>query len=145
MTASSASAAGVNQSLQKLSRGNCAASHPSARGVDARLARGAGARLVVFCSLAAANPRVFAVYWIALRASIGGAGYVFHHLLHNRGGALGTYALPLPGALVRAGRALFGEEPMLILSRHRRPTSGPPCASAICRRCRHRSNCPRDP
>jgi fatty acid desaturase len=89
------------------------------RGVDARLAQEASVRLVLFCALVAANPLVFAVYWVALRASIGGAGYVFHHLLHNRTGALGTFAAPFPAALVRAGRALFGVEPMLILLRHR--------------------------
>ena len=89
------------------------------RGVDAQLAKEASVRLVLFCALAAANPSVFAMYWVALRASIGVAGYVFHHLLHNRGGALGTYALPFSSGLVRVGRALFGAEPMLILLRHR--------------------------
>ena len=89
------------------------------RGVDARLAAEAGVRLVAFGALAAANPAVFAVYWIALRVSVGAAGYVFHHLLHNREGTLGTYALPFPTALARAGRALFGDEPMMILARHR--------------------------
>ena len=88
------------------------------RGLDAPLARQAGLRLVVFCALLAANPAVFALYWLVLRASIGASGYVFHHVLHNRRGVLGTYALPVSVGIARAGRAFFGEEPMLILARH---------------------------
>ena len=89
------------------------------RGLDAPLARQAGLRLAVFCALVAANPAVFAVYWLVLRASVGAAGYVFHHVLHNRRGALGTYALPMSAGVACAGRAFFGQEPMLILARHR--------------------------
>ncbi len=89
------------------------------RGLDAALVRQAGLRLVVFCALLAANPAVFVVYCLVLRASIGASGYVFHHVLHNRRGALGTYALPVSARIARAGQALFGEEPMLILARHR--------------------------
>jgi hypothetical protein len=51
--------------------------------------------------------------------SIGGAGFVFHHLLHNRRGDLGTYALPFPAWFVRAGRLIVGAEPMQILTQHR--------------------------
>ena len=90
-----------------------------ARGVDAPLVRAGAFRCACFVAVAAINPLVFAVYWIALRASIGLAGFVFHHLLHNRRGALGTYALPFPRWFARAGRAIFGAEPMLILSEHR--------------------------
>jgi hypothetical protein len=89
------------------------------RGTDAALARDGVFRLVCFCAVVAIDPTVFFVYWIALRASIGGAGFVFHHLLHNRRGALGTYALPFPSWLVRAGRLIVGTEPMLILRQHR--------------------------
>jgi hypothetical protein len=89
------------------------------RGIDAALAREGAFRLVCFCAAVAIDPTVFFVYWIALRASIGGAGFVFHHLLHNRRGALGTYALPFPAWFVRAGRTIVGAEPMLILTQHR--------------------------
>ena len=89
------------------------------RGIDAPLARDGIFRLTCFCAVAVLNPAVFFVYWIALRASIGGAGFVFHHLLHNRRGALGTYALPLPDWFVRAGCAIVGAEPMRILALHR--------------------------
>ena len=88
-------------------------------GVDAPLMRDGVFRLACFCAVATINPAVFFVYWIALRASIGGGGFVFHHLLHNRRGALGTYALPFPRWVVRAGRMIVGVEPMLILTRHR--------------------------
>ena len=89
-------------------------------GIDAPLARDACFRLACFCVAAAINPVVFVVYWITLRASIGGAGFVFHHLLHNRGGKRpGTYALPAPGWLVRAAAVVLGDEPLLILTRHR--------------------------
>ncbi len=54
-----------------------------------------------------------------LRASIGAAGFVFHHVLHSRDGRLGTFALPVPDAVVRIGGVVFGTEPMLILARHR--------------------------
>jgi fatty acid desaturase len=90
-----------------------------ARGVDPPLLADASVRLIVFLAIAALNPPVFLVYWLVLRVSIGTSGFVFHHLLHNRRGALGTYALPFPERLVRAGRALLGAEPMLILARHR--------------------------
>ena len=90
-----------------------------AHGIDAPLARDGAVRLACFIAVAAVNPAVFLVYWLLLRLSIGSAGFVFHHLLHNRHGALGTFALPFPAACVRAGRALFGDEPMLILTQHR--------------------------
>jgi hypothetical protein len=89
------------------------------RGVDGVLLRDGAFRLAVFAALVALNPMVFLVYWTTLRVCIGGAGFVFHHLLHNRRGALGTYALPFPLWLVHAGRTIFGDEPMLILTRHR--------------------------
>jgi hypothetical protein len=89
------------------------------RGIDAALARDGVFRLVCFCVVVAIDPTVFFVYWIALRASIGGAGFVFHHLLHNRRGALGTYALPFPSWFVRTGQLVVGDEPMLILTQHR--------------------------
>ena len=89
------------------------------RGIDAPLARDAVFRLVCFCAVVAVNPAVFVVYWVGLRVGIGGAGFVFHHLLHNRRGALGTYALPFPPWLVRTGQLVFGDEPMLILTQHR--------------------------
>ena len=87
--------------------------------VDARLGMEATVRLAAFAMLAAIDPVVFAIYWVMLRLSIGASGYVFHHALHNRRRVLGTYALPFPPRLTRAARALFGEEPMLILERHR--------------------------
>ena len=90
-----------------------------ARGIDAPLARDAVFRFACFVAVAAVNPPVFVAYWVLLRISIGAAGFVFHHLLHNRRGELGTFALPFPPACVRAGRALFGDEPMLILTQHR--------------------------
>jgi hypothetical protein len=89
------------------------------RGIDAHLAREGGFRCACFVAVAVVNPLVFAVYWITLRGCIGVAGFVFHHLLHNRRGALGTYALPFPPGLARAGGAVFGAEPMLILEKHR--------------------------
>ena len=90
-----------------------------AHGFDAPLVRDGIFRLACFSAVAAINPAVFLVYWIALRASVGAAGFVFHHLLHNRQGALGTYALRFPSWCVRIGRAIVGDEPMLILTKHR--------------------------
>jgi fatty acid desaturase len=90
-----------------------------AHGIDAPLARDAAFRFICFAAVASIDPAIFVVYWLLLRVSIGVAGFVFHHLLHNRHGALGTFALPFPAACVRVGRALFGAEPMLILTQHR--------------------------
>jgi len=90
-----------------------------ARGIDAPLVRAGAFRLVCFCAVVAINPAVFLVYWIVLRTTIGGGGFVFHHLLHNRRGALGTYALPFSQWVVRTGRVIVGVEPMLILTQHR--------------------------
>ena len=90
------------------------------RGISRALAREACARGVLFCALLAWNPLAFACYWLALRACVGGSSFVFHHLLHSRGGALGNFALPR--ALLRAlplARALFGIEPVLIVRDHR--------------------------
>jgi fatty acid desaturase len=89
------------------------------RGISAPLAWEASLRLVAFALVAALNPIVFLLYWVVLRASIGAAGFVFHHVLHNRGGRLGTFSLPVSEGLLRAGYLLFGAEPMLILARHR--------------------------
>ncbi len=89
------------------------------RGISAPLAREASLRLVAFTLVAALNPMVFLLYWIVLRASVGAAGFVFHHVLHNRGGRLGTFSLPVSAGLLHAGQVLFGTEPMLILARHR--------------------------
>lgn len=88
-------------------------------GLSRSLLRESALRGAVFITVAAIDPAVFLVYWLTLRISIGGAGFVFHHLLHQRDGRLGTFALPAPPALLAAGRQLFGEEPMLILQRHR--------------------------
>lgn len=89
------------------------------RGIRGPLAREAGLRCAAFALVAALNPAVFLAYWIVLRASIGAAGFVFHHVLHSRDGRLGTFPLPVSDRVARIGYALFGAEPMLILARHR--------------------------
>ena len=89
------------------------------RGVSAPLAREGGFRLAAFVLVAAINPAVFLLYWVVLRLSIGAAGFVFHHVLHNHDGELGTFALPVSDRVLRAGAWVFGTEPMLILARHR--------------------------
>lgn len=76
-------------------------------------------RSTLFVLVAALNPVIFAVYWLLLRLSIGVSSFIFHHLLHARGGQLGTFALPAPQILLQLGRALFGKEPIDILTRHR--------------------------
>jgi fatty acid desaturase len=88
-------------------------------GMSRALLRDAAFRCAVFVAVAAVDPVVFAVYWLTLRASIGAAGFIFHHLLHQRDGRLGTFSLPFSPGLLAAARQLFGEEPMLILQRHR--------------------------
>lgn len=88
-------------------------------GLSHSLLRGVAWRGAAFFAVAAMEPMVFAVYWLALRFSIGACGFVFHHLLHQRAGRLGTFPLPVKPALLAAGRRLFGVEPMLILQRHR--------------------------
>jgi hypothetical protein len=89
------------------------------RGLDASLCRHAALRGVVFVALSAAAPQVFAVYWLTLRGCIGCSAFLFHHVLHNRGGRLGTYGLPSrPRLLRRALQAVCGAEPLVILDEH---------------------------
>ncbi|MBI3400393.1 MAG: hypothetical protein HY048_03140 [Acidobacteria bacterium] len=89
-------------------------------GMSRSLAVDAGIRCAAFIALVAVNPRVFFVYWVALRLSVGCSSFVFHHVLHNDDGRLGTFRLPAPDVVVRMARALFGAEPMLILTEHER-------------------------
>ena len=89
------------------------------RGMSRALAAEGAVRLVVFGALALANPAVFLVYWATLRASIGGASFVFHHCLHSRGDQLGSFPLPFGPGVVRIAVSLFGPEPVIILTEHR--------------------------
>lgn len=77
-------------------------------------------RAIAFVVVAVLNPAVFFVYWLALRLSVGFASYVFHYVLHNDDGRLGTFPLPVSRGVVRAAEWLFGKEPMLILTEHER-------------------------
>jgi fatty acid desaturase len=89
-------------------------------GLSPALRREALVRAGVFACLAAVNPLVFLAYWATLRACIGGASFVFHHVMHSRGGALGNFALPpVPRGVLSVVRALFGVEPVTIVSEHR--------------------------
>ena len=89
-------------------------------GVNRRMAIEVAARAIAFMAVASINPVVFLVYWVALRLSVGFASYVFHYVLHNDAGALGTFPLPVSPAVTRAAELLFGREPMLILTEHER-------------------------
>jgi fatty acid desaturase len=89
-------------------------------GLSRSLAIDASMRCVAFIVLSVINPAVFFVYWLSLRVSVGFASFVFHHVLHNVDGELGTFRLPAPDPIVRAARLLFGQEPMLILTEHER-------------------------
>jgi len=90
------------------------------RGVSTSLALEASIRLAAFVAVLVINPGVFLVYWVSLRLSVGITSFVFHHVLHNRHGQLGTFALPAAPVLVRAAGTIFGGEPMLILTEHER-------------------------
>jgi hypothetical protein len=97
----------------------------SAHGLGRGLAIDAGIRCAAFVTIAAISPRVFLIYWLALRVSVGIASFVFHHVLHNAHGRLGTFPLPVSAAAVRVARVVFGAEPMLILTEHERHHSWP--------------------
>ncbi len=92
----------------------------SRQGVSASLALEGSVRLAVFGTVLAFDPWIFFVYWVSLRFSVGVTSFVFHYVLHNRDGRLGTFPLPLAPALSRAAGAIFGGEPMLILTEHER-------------------------
>lgn len=77
-------------------------------------------RCIAFVFVAAINPAVFVLYWIALRLSVGFASFVFHHVLHSLDGHLGTFPLPVARWVVRLAALLFGREPILILTEHER-------------------------
>ena len=97
------------------------------RGIDGRLARETALRALLFAVALAVEPAVFLVYLVALRLSIGTAGFVFHHLLHARQGRIGTYALPGGPRVFHLGCLLFGSQPMRILARHRAHHLWPRC------------------
>jgi hypothetical protein len=89
-------------------------------GISPALRREALVRAAVFTSLAVLDPLVFLAYWATLRVCVGGASFVFHHVMHSRGGALGTFGVPsVPAAALGGMRALFGLEPVTIVSEHR--------------------------
>jgi fatty acid desaturase len=96
-------------------------------GVDAPLARGVAVRALLFAAALLANPAVFLMYLTVLRLSIGCAGFVFHHLLHQRKGRIGTFSLPGGLWVLRVGQLLFGEESMRILAHHREHHLWPQC------------------
>ncbi len=89
-------------------------------GVSGSLALEGSIRLAIFGMVLAINPWIFFVYWVSLRFSLGVTNFVFHRVLHARDGLLGTFPLPLAPALARAAGAIFGGEPMLILTQHER-------------------------
>ncbi len=89
-------------------------------GVTRRMKAEVATRAITFVVVAALNPAVFLVYWLALRMSVGFASYVFHYVLHNDDGRLGTFPLPVSRGVVRAAEVLFGREPMRILTEHER-------------------------
>ena len=89
-------------------------------GLTRDLALEMAVRLVAFVIVAAINPAVFFVYWIALRLSVGFASFVFHHVLHSLEGRVGTFPLPVATWVVRLAAFLFGREPILILTEHER-------------------------
>lgn len=91
-----------------------------AHGLTRALAIESAVRIAAFGAALAWNPRVFLLYWIMLRLSIGTGAFVFHHVLHNQHGRLGTFPLPLPMAWRAAARLLVGREPLVILSEHER-------------------------
>jgi fatty acid desaturase len=78
----------------------------------------ASIRFFGFLAVVAINPAAFLYYWIAVRASIGVSQYAFHHMLHQRGGTYGTYAVRLPRRVERAIRLVLGSECVHILTEH---------------------------
>jgi hypothetical protein len=89
-------------------------------GVSRTLAGEAAVRLAGFLAVAVANPRVFVVYWVTLRFSVGCASFVFHHVLHSLEGHLGTFPLPVSPRVTRLAGAILGSEPLLIVTEHER-------------------------
>jgi fatty acid desaturase len=90
------------------------------QGVSHALGREALVRACFFVVLALVNPPVFLAYWLTLRLCIGGASFVFHHVMHSRDGALGSFAFPVvPRGTLAVLRAVFGVEPVTIVREHR--------------------------
>ena len=90
----------------------------SEHGIDAGLRREATVRALVMLSLAALQPAVFVAYWVVLRLTVGVANFMFHHVLHYRGGEYGTFPLRLPRPLDAVLRLVLGSSLAAVLSEH---------------------------
>ena len=87
-------------------------------GVSRTFAAEAAVRLIAFLLVCSWNPAAFAWYWVSLRLAVGVSQYAFHHVLHQRDGEYGTFALRLPPAIERVLGFVVGAECVHILTQH---------------------------
>lgn len=93
------------------------------RGIGPGLRREATVRALVMLGLAALHPAVFGAYWVVLRLTVGASNFMFHHVLHYRGGVrsrgeYGTFPLRLPRPLDAALRVVLGSSLAAVLCEH---------------------------
>lgn len=86
-------------------------------GMDRELLVGGGIRLVMMGTALWLNPQVFLTYWVMVRAVLSMSYFIFHHVLHNRGGSYGTFPLTHP-LLKLVVRALLGKRNVDVVCEH---------------------------
>lgn len=87
-------------------------------GLDRRLAIGIAVRAAFFVALAVSFPWAFLAYLVVMRLAIGGANFLFHHVLHQRSGEYGSFALRPPRWIDFVCRVVLGTDMRHIVFEH---------------------------
>lgn len=87
-------------------------------GWEKRMAFGMALRAACFITMAVCFPTAFLAYLIVMRFAIGGANFLFHHVLHQRAGEYGSFALRPPRGIDLLCRILLGTDMRHIVFEH---------------------------
>jgi len=87
-------------------------------GLDRRLAFGIVVRATCFVAIAVNFPWAFLAYLVVMRIAIGGSNFLFHHVLHQRSGEYGSFALRPPSWIDFVSRVVLGADMRHIVFEH---------------------------
>ncbi len=90
----------------------------ASRGISPSLRREATVRALCMLGLVAIAPKIFLIYWVTMRLTIGLSNFMFHHLLHYRRGEYGTFPLRLPRPVDAMLRVVLGSSLSAVLCEH---------------------------